>query len=214
MPTTRNRDETGNQYGRLTVLCRGLDDTDYVKCWICMCDCGKVVVVRQLNLRNGHTRSCGCFHRERSKEGLFGHGECKPETREYRAWKAMKSRCYNQKHKYYANYGGRGITVCPQWLNSYPNFLADVGRAPSPAHTMGRKDNAGNYEPGNVEWETREEQNNNKRNNHLVTVGDKTRTVTEWALKYGIARSTFLRRLDRGMFPAEAIQYMSGRTGD
>jgi hypothetical protein len=117
----------------------------------------------------------------------------------------MKSRCFNPKHEYYKNYGGRGITVCPQWLGSYPAFLADVGRAPSPKHTLGRIDNDGNYEPGNTRWETRAQQSNNRRNNRLVTVGNETRTITEWALDSGMTHELIYLRLKRGWSPIDAV---------
>lgn len=206
MSIIRSRDEVGRRYGRLTVISRVSDEgKKNRRRWLCKCDCETLIVIRQIHLRNGNTRSCGCFQRERNRERTFSHGECYPRTKEYNTWCGMKSRCFNPKHEYYKNYGGRGITVCPQWLGSYPAFLADVGRAPSPKHTLGRIDNDGNYEPGNTRWETRAQQSNNRRNNRLVTVGNETRTITEWALDSGMTHELIYLRLKRGWSPIDAV---------
>jgi hypothetical protein len=200
-----NRDEVGRRYGRLTVVSRAPDNGEWNRRrWYCQCDCGRSVVVQQMSLREGSTRSCGCLSQDSTSKRTFEHGESN-STKEYRAWVRMKTRCYNQRLECYKNYGGRGITVCPRWIEAYSVFLADVGRAPSPEHTLGRKNNDGNYEPGNVRWETRKEQNNNRRNNRLVTVGDKTRTIGEWASESGVNRHVIRSRLVRGIPPVSAI---------
>jgi hypothetical protein len=131
------------------------------------CDCGNEKIVRLKQLRSGDRRSCGCLFMEHTRRRKWStHGESQADrTAEYRAWSAMKSRCTNEKHPKFPQYGGRGIRVCDRWLRSYETFVADVGRRPSPQHSIDRyPDNDGNYEPGNVRWATYEQQNNNRRN--------------------------------------------------
>lgn len=118
----------------------------------------------------------------------------------------MISRCYNEKHHHYANYGGRGITVCQRWRDSFAAFLADVGPRPSPQHSLDRyPDNNGNYEPGNVRWATRSEQQRNRRVNHLLTFQGKTQCVIAWAEELGINPVTIIARLRAGRTIEEAL---------
>jgi hypothetical protein len=92
--------------------------------------------------------------------------------KEYAAWRAMKSRCYNPKDASYKRYGGRGIRVCDRWLESFDNFYADIGPAPSPDSSFGREDNDGMYEPENCRWETTSQQNRNRSISFLVDLPD------------------------------------------
>lgn len=126
-------------------------------------------------------------------------------TKERRAWWRMKYRCYKPTHHKYPIYGGRGITVCDRWLCSFQHFLADVGPAPSPQHSIDRIDNNGNYEPGNVRWATRVEQGRNQRRNVLLTVDGITKTFTEWAMDSPLRPSGVRRRLERGMDAKSAL---------
>lgn len=134
--------------------------------WSCRCDCGTVKEVRAFNLTAGVISSCGCLYRETRKTIRLVHGD-KPKVKaatEYSAWTNMITRCTNPKHNRWQHYGGRGIKVCERWRDSYEAFLADVGRRPSPAHSIDRyPDCDGNYEPGNVRWATGHEQRMNQR---------------------------------------------------
>ncbi len=100
---------------------------------------------------------------------------------EYWAWASMKARCLNVKSPQFADYGGRGISVSPEWVASFESFIAHIGRRPSPQHSIDRIENDGNYEPGNVRWATSATQNRNRRNNHWVTFNGKTLTLEDWA---------------------------------
>ena len=125
-------------------------------------------------------------------------------TPEYRAWAKMRERCSSPKAKQYKDYGGRGIRVCSSW-ESFAPFLAYVGLRPTPQHTLGRIDNDGNYEPGNVRWETRTEQARNKRNNTFITYAGKTRALAEWAEIRGIKQGTLSARLRKGWSVEKAL---------
>lgn len=115
---------------------------------------------------------------------------------EYRAWSSMKTRCYNRNSPNYRYYGGRGISVCDRWLNSFQTFLRDVGNRPGPGYSLDRyPNNDGNYEPGNVRWATKREQQNNTRSTRLVTFNGKTQSLSRWADEIGISFASLKQRI-------------------
>ena len=139
--------------------------------WNCQCDCGTTVVVFAQSLTRDGSQSCGCLRREMlsvSKSGnqnslKHGHTTWHSQSPEYRAWAKMKDRCKNPTNPEWKNYGGRGITVCERWRESFENFLADMGLRPSSELSLDRIDNDGNYEAGNCRWATKSEQTYNRR---------------------------------------------------
>lgn len=126
-------------------------------------------------------------------------------TKEYNAWCNIKKRCYSKSHAQYGDYGGRGISVCQRWLDSFESFFTDVGRAPSPAHTIDRSENDGNYEPGNVRWATRSEQNSHRRNVVLLTFAGRTQNLSSWAREIGKPLETLQWRRRQGKSVAEIL---------
>ena len=151
-------------YGRLTVIESNIKQGKRYKAK-CVCICGTEVVVDQTHLRNGHTASCGCLQREIMAKKQTTHG--KYFEPEYRAWTNMIKRCSNPR---FAKWYGL-INVCPRWLNSYTNFVMDVGRKPTPSHSLERIDIKGNYEPSNVCWATKTEQSRNTKNHSSNKTG-------------------------------------------
>jgi len=138
----------GEKFNRLTVLDAPVKIGRRYKV-NCICDCGNTVAVDTSHLRNGHTASCGCLQREDIRQRQTKHG--KYYEPEFLVWSNMKKRCAEPRYaKWYSH-----VSVCDRWLNSYDDFVADVGRKPSDKHSLDRIDPKGNYEPSNVRWATR-----------------------------------------------------------
>lgn len=130
------------------------------------CDCGRVTIAVARRLLDGRNRSCGSYaHRQKHGESRAGRAG---RTAENVAWQSMKRRCASMDPHFYANYGGRGITVCDRWRDSFTAFLADMGRRPSAKHSIDRIDDDGNYEPGNCRWALQAQQVRNTRVNRLT----------------------------------------------
>lgn len=115
----------------------------------------------------------------------------------------LKARCKNPTNKSFANYGGRGISVCQRWKDSFANFFSDMGNKPSPRHTIERKDNDGNYEPSNCEWALPVRQANNRRCNTVLEFQGRKQTVTEWARELGMRDTTLFMRLYKSKWSVE-----------
>jgi|SRR6185312_6004164 len=181
----------GKKFGKLTVLYDSGERSSRNIKWLCKCDCGNYKNIKGADLLSGNTNSCGCFKIENTKRVNSTHGQSRrngQRTAEYRAYYALKNRCYNKKCKSYPDYGGRGIKVCDRWLNSFENFFEDMGKKPSANHSIDRINVNGNYEKYNCRWATRKQQANNVRNNILVTYKNKTQSLSVWCdelnLKY------------------------------
>lgn len=130
------------------------------------------------------------------------------KTPEYVAWHDMRNRCYREKNIEFKHYGGRGITVCDEWRESFSNFYKYIGPKPTNKHSLERNNNNGNYEPGNVRWATQTEQCNNKRNNHRITLYGHTMTLKQWACFVGINYGTLNSRINESHWPiGKAIFY-------
>lgn len=204
-------DLASQRFGRLQVQRRAdnvrVGESRSVVAWECLCDCGRTVTLAASNLRNGSTKSCGCFRREDRalRSRTHGHTIGGKTSREFNAWRAMLDRCYRAKCKEYRYYGARGITVCDRWHTSFEAFFADMGRCPS-GLTLDRADTNGNYEPLNCRWASATVQSANRRNMRLVMVGGERMSVSEAAKRAGVSRVTLQRRINRGMSIDEAIE--------
>lgn len=201
------KDITGCVFGRWTVLRRGGDYPSKKAYWLCRCKCGVERDVEGKSLRNGSSKSCGCLKADISRGNVrtrcVTHGDT--DSTEFRAWTGCKTRCYNKNSKNYAEYGGRGIEVCSRWLDSYDNFLTDMGRCPQGC-SLDRIDVNGNYEPGNCRWATAIQQQNNRRSNIRLEHNGKSQTIAEWARELGVSYGTLYQRRTRGLSVADILR--------
>ena len=125
-------------------------------------------------------------------------------TKEYQAWVGIKQRCTNPNYAAWHRYGGRGITMCAEWVDSFEAFYSHIGDAPTAKHTVDRIDNNRGYEPGNVRWATRKEQSNNISSNTWVEHGGKRMTWAQWAEHLGVPYNLLLTRVKKRL-PLEKI---------
>lgn len=205
----------GNIVGRLTLLRKVRENGDTR--WECLCSCGNTASVSRSHLHE--TKSCGCLWRERMAEVNTTHGAAKRDAGgrqepEYAIWKGIVARCFRPTAEHYADYGGRGITMCDEWRESYQAFISYIGSRPSKIHSIDRHpNNDGNYEPGNVRWATKGEQARNTRRNIYVTFGDRTMVVSDWAKEKGIDVKRIYRRLRLGWDAERAFNDPVGPNG-
>ncbi len=193
-----NMELVGRKYGRLLVTApHPKSTTTNHRQWICRCDCGGEKIVSTSNLNSGNVSSCGCAYIESRDQGVSKITHGKTSTPEYKVWNNMLQRCSNPKSPSFPRYGGRGIAVSEDW-RSFENFHADMGDRPSPAHSIERQNNDGNYEPGNCRWATKIEQDNNRRTSVRVRLAGEEVTLAEASRRTGIASTTLQRVIKRG----------------
>lgn len=195
----RTIDLSGQTFGRLEVIQVVGVDKRGEKIWQCQCSCGVVRNVLSSNLRTGHTKSCGCLDREKSKERNLKHGMYGTPT--YSSWSAMIQRCTNKNHVFYHRYGGRGIKIYDSWA-VFENFYRDMGEKPE-GYTLERLDNAGDYTPSNCVWLLAKDQPRNRETNVEITYNDKTQCISAWEEELGFRHGTLWVRLNTYKWPIE-----------
>lgn len=176
------------------------------------CDCGSTLTVEKYNLTSGNTARCSeCAKASRGrKKSTHGNSMSFKDRNPrgyncYTRWQAMKRRCNNPSDKRFSDYGGRGIKVCDRWLESYENFLTDMGLPPEISYQIDRVDNSLGYSKENCKWVTRIENSRNKRNNRLIEVDGEIKTLSEWAELSGVGREAISARINRGISPKKAM---------
>lgn len=191
-------DLAGMRFGRLIVIGR---DEDYISPkgyhstqWLCKCDCGNTATVRALYLKSGAIRSCGCLREEHPNHTTHGGSK----TRLYRIWQGMIRRCENMHDSSYPLYGGRGIRVCDEWRNNYPEFREwAIANGYRDDLSIDRINNDNEYSASNCRWANNKEQQNNKRNNHLLTYNGITMNISQWGEETGIGYSKLKDRINK-----------------
>lgn len=159
----------------------------------CQCQCGTERTVDSYQLRKGYSQSCGCTRNNRLRHGHARKGKLSPE---WQAWNHMHQRCYNPKDKHYQDYGGRGISVCDEWM-TFDAFLSDMGLRPTGC-SLDRIDGSGNYFPSNCRWADKYTQAQNRRTVILIEFNGQKRCVAEWSRLLGINRRTIQARYYKG----------------
>ena len=193
---------TGKRFGKLVAIKTIGKNKNGAYLWQCKCDCGNEIIANVGNLKNGHTKSCGCLRVDRCKTNFTKHGL--EHTRLYGIWSDMRLRCYDEKNIAYHRYGGRGITICDEWKNDVKAFYDwATANGYKDSLTIDRIDNDGNYCPENCRWATIKEQASNRRSNILVTHNGKTQTMKEWANEVGIPYKVVWARVQKLGWSAE-----------
>ncbi len=194
-------DLIGQRFERLTVV-NFVELSNQGAKWECVCDCGNIKVILGKQLRRKSIKSCGCYKIDILIERSTTHGQQRKghKSPEHRAWRHMKSRCLNNNVYNYYNYGGRGVSVCDRWLNSFENFFIDMGVRPSNEHSLDRIDSNGNYEPSNCRWATTREQSRNLRTNHWIEYNNQKLILSDWALELKTTPSNLSRMLNKKSF--------------
>ncbi len=206
----------GDRVGRLTVIGAPVTRDGQHSFSMCRCECGVEKMIERAAMRRGAILSCGCYGREQRRKASFSHGRSAPGSEKrklYQVWASMRQRCENPNDRSFHNYGGRGIKVCSRWAD-FPNFLADMGECPE-GLTLDRKDNGGNYEPGNCRWATRQDQQRNRRTTHIVNVGDERLYLRQAEDRLGLSPGLIGKRMHKKKCSAqEAADYYHHRRGE
>lgn len=184
-------DITGHKFGRLLAVKRTktLNGKEY---WLFKCNCGKEKEIRKSHVTSFAILSCGCFN----KEKITKHGFADKKDGIYRMWERIKYRTQNKNFKQYKDYGGRGITVCDEWLKSFISFRNwCLQNGYKKGLSIDRINNDGNYCPENCKFSSRKEQQRNRRNNVIIKYKDESKCLADWAEEKGLKFSTLWCRL-------------------
>lgn len=189
---SRKANELSNKkFGLLTVIGRNGTSKQGAAKWDVICECGTKKTIRGSQLTDGSTVSCGCMARKATSTRSKTHGMT--NSFEFKAWTSMKKRCLYKSHPAYNLYGGRGITICSEWM-SFEQFYKDMGNCPYSKGSIDRIDNTKGYEPSNCRWLSRNLQAKNRRNVKLV----EGKTIPDLALELGIKYTTLKQRIKAG----------------
>ena len=203
------KDLTNKKFNRLTVLERAENQNNKIM-WKCRCDCGNIVNVFSSNLLCNRTKSCGCLKDEKLIQRSTKHNQ--RHTKLYEIWKSMKQRCLNPNNRGYKNYGGRGITICDEWIHDFQSFYEWSKKNGYNSNlSIDRIDNNGNYCPENCRWTDRHTQCNNTRVNHYINYNNETKTLADWVKTTKLSYSCVFTRLKKGWSIDKALNTPSAK---
>ena len=200
-------DITGQRFGRLTAIkkVKSLKQGKQLRSvWLFKCSCGKEKEINKSSVTRGKVISCGCHNKERMSSVSFKHG--KTNSRLYSCWRDMKNRCYLPSREKYKNYGARGITVCEEWKNDFVAFYDwAMANGYRDDLTLDRIDVNGKYSPDNCKWSTQKEQQNNRTNNHIITIKGITKSLSWWLDFTKTKENTYYFRKSKGLSDEDAL---------
>jgi len=197
-------DLSGQRFGRLVVIQRAANVGSGQAAWLCKCACGKTKTVRAYLLKNSVTQSCGCLQKERALISSTTHGYRYEKL--YGVWNGMKQRCLNPNHTAYKDYGGRGIAVCGEWIQSYMAFRNwAISSGYAEGLEIDRIDVDGDYCPANCRFIVSNANKNNKRNTCRLTLHGVTKTLAEWGRHTGLGNLTIRDRIKSGWSVEDAL---------
>lgn len=200
-------DLCGQSFGRMTVVLEAGRDKHKNVLWKCVCECGNVSFATTHDLESGHTRSCGCLRSEvtTSKNTRNRSTKRSNDIHLYNVWAAMKQRCCNSNHARYKDYGGRGITLCNQWMDYEPFYEWAMANGYRRGLDIDRINNDAGYSPDNCRFITRQQNCRNKRDNRYITLFGTTRVLQEWCDIFGLDSKVISHRISRGASQEEAL---------
>lgn len=203
---------TGKHFNRITAISpapdRVLKNGRHLTMWNCVCECGNTLVMRSSDLKSGKVISCGCYRVQNTAKVHTTHGATKGgrNDRLYNIWAKMRGRCHNERLKEYKHYGGRGITVCKEWGESYQTFEQwALSNGYKQGLSIDRIDVNGNYCPENCRWATAIQQTNNTRKNKYIEAFGKKKTLAEWAREIKIPYGKLYYKLSHGITVEQVV---------
>lgn len=199
---TKANDLIGKVFDRLTVIKLG-PPIGSRRAYICICTCGLEKLIRSECLSNGMTKSCGCIRAENTAKLNKTHGMSL--SAEYKSWAHAKARIFNPSNHKFSHYGGRGITMCQEWVNSFDVFYAEMGKKPSAKHSIGRINVNLGYCKINCRWESAAEQARERSDNVYVVVGEVTMILKDACRVANINYKQASRKLKDGSWNAKEI---------
>lgn len=196
----------GKRNNKLTVIDYCFDESGTMVKLVCKCDCGNEKSFYPHIFTSGAIKSCGCLRREtRENFHCVKHGYAYDSL--YRKFLCMKRRCYWENDPHYNYYGGRGITICDEWLDNPGNFVewAVETKPKDGKYSLDRIDNDGPYAPWNCRWVTMKEQSRNKRSTRIIEYNGEKKCLSDWAKEFNMSDETLRCRLKRGWSVERAL---------